>query len=155
MKHSRQCSRLSGIFQLYSLPDSYCVEFSSYAIHFFLSPRLLFLFLLPVYFIRDLLPRLQPFLQHLPPYIFWSLHSVMSLTSSPSSLPNMCPYYLNLASLTFTATSTTPHLLISSFHNVSGQLSFISSYVSVPSQPCFPHLYCNIYHPTSSDLFIP
>jgi hypothetical protein len=54
--------------------------------------------------------------------------------------------------------STTPHLLlISSFHNVSDDwLSFISSYyVSIPSQPCFPHLLCNIYHPTSSDLFIP
>ena len=29
-------------------------------------------------------------------------------------------------------------------------------YVSIPSQPCFPHLLCNVYHPTSSsDLFIP
>jgi hypothetical protein len=37
--------------------------------------------------------------------------------------------------------STTPHLLISSFHNVSDQLSFISSYyVSISSQPCFPHM---------------
>jgi hypothetical protein len=46
--------------------------------------------------------------------------------------------------------STTPHLLISSFHNVSDQLSFISSYyMSIPSQPCFPHLLCNAYHPTS------
>jgi hypothetical protein len=53
--------------------------------------------------------------------------------------------------------STTPHLLlISSFHNVSAQLSFISSYyVSISSQPCFPDLLCNAYHPTSSDLFIP
>jgi hypothetical protein len=52
--------------------------------------------------------------------------------------------------------STTPHLLISSFHNISDQLSFISSYyMSISSQPCFPHLLCNVYHPTSSDLFIP
>ena len=42
----------------------------------------------------------------------------------------MSPYYLNLASLTFSAMSTTPHrLLISSFHNVSDQLSFISFYI--------------------------
>jgi hypothetical protein len=28
--------------------------------------------------------------------------------------------------------------------------------MSIPSQPCFPHLLCNVYHPTSSsDLFIP
>jgi hypothetical protein len=27
--------------------------------------------------------------------------------------------------------------------------------VSIPSQPCFPHLLCNVYHLTSSDLFIP
>jgi hypothetical protein len=27
--------------------------------------------------------------------------------------------------------------------------------VSIPSQPCFPHLLCNVDHPTSSsDLFI-
>ena len=56
---------------------------------------------------------------------------------------------------TFSVISTAPHLLISSFH-VSDQLSFISSYyVSIPSQPCFPHLLCNVYHLTSSDLFIP
>ena len=79
-----------------------------------------------------------------------------SLTSSPSSLLITCPYHLNLASLTFSAMSTTPHLLISSFHNVSDQLSFISSYyMSIPSQPCFSHLLCNVYHPTSSYLFIP
>jgi hypothetical protein len=34
--------------------------------------------------------------------------------------------------------STTTHLLICSFHIVSDQLSFISSYyVSIPSLPCF------------------
>jgi hypothetical protein len=39
-------------------------------------------------------------------------------------------YHLNLASITFSAISTTTHLLlISSFHNVSDQLSFISSYI--------------------------
>jgi hypothetical protein len=27
--------------------------------------------------------------------------------------------------------------------------------VSIPSQHCFPHLLCNVYHPTSSDFFIP
>jgi hypothetical protein len=44
----------------------------------------------------------------------------MSLTSSPSSLFITCPYHLNLAFLTISAISTTPHLLlISSFHNVS------------------------------------
>jgi hypothetical protein len=53
--------------------------------------------------------------------------------------------------------STTPHLLISSFHNVSDQLSFIFSYyMSISSQPCFPHLLYNVYHLTSSsDLLIP
>ena len=36
------------------------------------------------------------------------------------------------------------------------QLSLISScYVSIPSQYYFPHLLCNVYHTTSSDLFIP
>ncbi len=80
----------------------------------------------------------------------------MPLTSSPSSLLITCPYHLNLISLIFSAMSTTPHLLISSFHNVSDQFSFISSYyVSISSQPCFPHLLCNVYHLTSSDLFIP
>ena len=78
---------------------------------------------------------------------------IISLTSSPSSLFITCPYHLN--SLTLSAMSTTSHLLIS-FHNVSDQLSFISSYyVSIPSQHCFPHLLCNVYHPTSSDFFIP
>ena len=78
----------------------------------------------------------------------------MSLTSSPLSLLIKCPYHLSHASLTFSAMSTTSHLLISSFHNVSDQLSFISSYyMSIPSQPCFPHLLCNVYHLTSSDLF--
>ena len=75
------------------------------------------------------------------------------LTSFISSY--YCPYHLNIAYLIFSAMSTTPHLLISSFHNVSDQLSFISSYyVSIPSQSCIPHL-CNVYHSTSSDLFIP
>ena len=64
----------------------------------------------------------------------------MSLTSSPSSLLITCPKHLHLASLTFSAMSATPHLLISSIHNVSDQLSFISSYyVFIPSRPCFPH----------------
>ena len=88
-----------------------------------------------------------------------SNHQVLSLftsfytLTSSCSFPIMCPYHLSLASLTFSAMSTTPHLLISSFHNVSDQLSFISSYyVSIPSQPCFPHLLCNVYHSTSSDL---
>ena len=50
----------------------------------------------------------------------------MSLTSSPSSLLITCTYHLNLASLTFSAMSSTPHLLlISLFHVVSNQLSFI------------------------------
>ena len=119
----------------------------------------------------------------------------MSLTSSPSSLLITCPYHLNLASLIFSAMSTTPHLLISSFHNVSDRLFFISSYytcpyhlnlaslifsamstmphlissfhnasnqlsvissyyVSISSQPYFPDLLRNVYHTTSSDLFI-
>ena len=67
-------------------------------------------------------------------------------------------HYSWIASLALPTMSTTSHLLvISSFHNVSDQLSFISSnYVSIPSPPCFPHLLCNVYHLTSScDLFIP
>ena len=39
----------------------------------------------------------------------------MSLTGSPSSLLATCPHHLNLASLTFSAISIAPHLLISSF----------------------------------------
>jgi hypothetical protein len=42
--------------------------------------------------------------------------------------------------------STTPHLLISSFDNVSDQLFFISYYMSMSSQPCFPHLLCSVYY---------
>jgi hypothetical protein len=51
--------------------------------------------------------------------------------------------------------SSTPHLLISSFP-VPDKLSFISSYyVCKQSQPCSPHLLCNVYHiSSSSDLFI-
>ena len=60
--------------------------------------------------------------------IFRSLHSIMSLTSSPSSVLITCPYHPDLASLTFSVMFTTSHLLILSFHNVSDQLSFISSY---------------------------
>jgi hypothetical protein len=62
------------------------------------------------------LPSLQCLSLHI---IFWSLHSMMSLTSSPLSLLIKCPYHLNLASLTFSAMYTTPHFLISSFHDVS------------------------------------
>ncbi len=51
-------------------------------------------------------------------------------------------------------TISAPLLLISSFHNISDQLSFVSYYVSISSQPCFPHLLCKVYHLTSSDLFI-
>ena len=88
--------------------------------------------------------------------IFRSLHSIMSLTSSPSSLLITCPYHLSLASLTFSVMFTTSHLLILSFHNVSDQLSFISSYyVSIASRSRFPNLLCNVYHPTSFDPFIP
>jgi hypothetical protein len=39
-------------------------------------------------------------LQCLPPHIFWSPYSTMSLTSSPKSfLTAVCPYILSLASL--------------------------------------------------------
>ena len=77
---------------------------------------------------------------------------MMSLTSSPSSLLIICPYHLSSSFLTFSVISTTSyHLLISSFCNVSDQLSFISSYyVSIPSQPIFPNLLCNVYHSLSS-----
>ena len=88
----------------------------------------------------------------------WSLNPIMSLISSPSSLLIMCPYYLSLAPLIYSAMSTTPHiLLISSSHHVADQLSFISSYyVSILSQPCSPHLLCNVYHSTCPcDLLIP
>ena len=118
---------------------------------------LLHLFILCVHTISALLP--SSTLQCLPLLIFfWSLHPIMSLISSPSSLHIMCPYYLSLAPLIYSAMSTTPHiLLISSSHHVADQLSFISSYyVSILSQPCSPHLLCNVYHSTySSDLFIP
>ena len=86
----------------------------------------------------------------------------MSLTSSPSSLLITCPYHLHLASLIFSAMSTTPHLLISSFHNVSDQLSFISCYyLSIPSQPRFltfsamsttSHLLISSFHNVSDQL---
>ena len=87
----------------------------------------------------------------------WSLHSIMSLTSSPSFLLITCSYHLNLASLIFSAISTTPHLLISSFHNVSDQLSFISSfYMFIPSQPWhLASLTFSARFTTLSYLFIP
>ena len=48
--------------------------------------------------------------------------------------------------------SIPPHIL----HNISDQLSFISSFhLSISFQPCFPHLLFNVYHLTFSDLFIP
>ena len=77
---------------------------------------------------------------------FWL--AIICLTSTRSSLLITCPHHLNLASLTFSAMSTTPHLLIFSYYNVSDQHPFISSYyVSIPfhlSLHCFPHLLCNI-----------
>ena len=74
----------------------------------------------------------------------------MSLISSPSSLHIMCPYYLSLAPLIYSAMSTTLHVLvISSSHNVADQLFFISSYyVSILSQPSSPHILCNACHST-------
>jgi hypothetical protein len=56
----------------------------------------------------------SPSLQCLPPHIFWSLHSIMSLNSSPS-------------------------FFLLRVHTISTLL----------------HLLCNVYHTTSSDLFIP
>ena len=76
----------------------------------------------------------SPSLQCLPPHIFGSLHSIMSLTGCPSSPLITCPYHLSLVSVTFSAISTTSHLLIALFHNISDLLSFISSYyMSIPS----------------------
>jgi hypothetical protein len=49
--------------------------------------------------------------------------------------------------------SATSHLLISSFHNISNRLSF--TLVQYYLKPCYPHLLWNVYHLTSSDLFIP
>jgi hypothetical protein len=93
----------------------------------------------------------------LPLHIFfWSLHPIMSLTSSPSSLHIMCPYYLSLAPLIYSAMSITLHIrLISSSHDVADQLSFISSYyVSILSQPCSLHLLCNVYHSSRLHMFV-
>ena len=72
--------------------------------------------------------------------IFRFFPSVSNFITSP----NYTGYH---ASFAFSAVFTTSHLiLISSFHNVSDQLFFISSYyMSIPSQPCFPHLLCNVY----------
>ena len=85
-----------------------------------------------------------------------SISSIISLTSFPHLFLLYCPYHLNLASLIFSAMSTTSHLLISSFRNISDQLTFISSYyMSISSQPCFHHLLCNVYYLASSDFFIP
>ena len=65
--------------------------------------------------------------------------------------------YLSLASFIFSAMSTTSHLLLISSIHVSDWLLFMSSYyMFIPSQPCFLHLLCNVYHSTfSPDLFIP
>ena len=74
----------------------------------------------------------QPRFPHLPCNVYHltrSLHSKVSLTSSPSSLL-ITSYHLNLASLTFSAMSTTSHPQISSLHNISDQL-FIPSYYIV------------------------
>jgi hypothetical protein len=49
--------------------------------------------------------------------------------------------------------STTPHLLISSFHNVSDQLSFISSYyVSIAMSTIPHHLLISSFHNVSDQL---
>jgi hypothetical protein len=72
----------------------------------------------------------------LPLHMFvWSLHPIMLLTSS-SSLHIMCPYYLSLAPLIYSAMSTTLHIrLISSLHPI---MSLISS-------PSSLHIMCPYY----------
>ena len=65
-------------------------------------------------------------LQCLPPHVFLPLHSIISLTSSSSSPHITCPYHLNLASLTFSAISTT-HI----FWSLHSMISLTSS-----SSPC-------------------
>jgi hypothetical protein len=67
------------------------------------------------------LPSLQCLSLHI---IFWSLHSMMSLTSSPSSLLITCPYHLNLTSLTFSAMYTTPHFLLIPSSSLQGAIIF-------------------------------
>ena len=101
----------------------------------------------------------QPCFLHLFCNVYLSTSSnlfiSLSLTTSSSCLIITCLYHLNLASFIFSTMSTTPHLLISSFHNVSNHFFFITSYyMSTSSQPCFFHLRYNVYHSTSSDLFI-
>ncbi len=68
------------------------------------------------------------------PFIF---NSIISLIT--------CSYHLNLI---FYAMSTTPHILISSFHSLFDRL-FISCYVFILWQHCF-HLLCDVHHPTST-----
>ena len=88
------------------------------------------LFLLHLHTISTLFP--SPSRQCLPLHIYFcSLHSIMYLISSLSSLLIACSYHLNLVSLTFSA---------------------------IPSQPCFPHqahLLRNAYHSMSSGILIP
>ena len=89
---------------------------------------------------------------------FYTLFSSYVFISIPSPL---APTFLHLFLLpVYTylpyCLSFAHHLQISSFHNVSDQLSFISSYyVSIASRSRFPNLLCNVYHLTSFDPFIP
>ena len=96
----------------------------------------------------------SPSLQCPPPHILCSLHSVMSLTGSPSSLHVTCPFQPCFPhDFIFSAMSTIPYLLFSSFSNVPDYLSFILLYyVSIstllpsPSLQCPPpHIFCSLH----------
>ena len=77
---------------------------------------------------------------------------LMTMTGSPSSV---ITFQYNMIAPTFFAIFTTTHLLlIPSFYNISIRLSFISYYLSIRSQPCYPHFLGNVYRHTSSDFFI-
>ena len=62
---------------------------------------------------------------YLLPHIFGSLHSIMSLFSSPSSLD--IQVHMISALLLLSTMPTTSHFLISSFQNISNQLTIISA----------------------------
>jgi hypothetical protein len=98
------------------------------------------------------------------------------LNGSPSYLLTACPYHLSLASLTFFAMSTTSHLRItcpyylyltflyfltlriSSSHNISDKLSFISlitypCHVKLASSPSLQCLPPQIFWCTTNDSY--
>jgi hypothetical protein len=87
----------------------------------------------------------------------------MSLANSPSSLLITCPYHLILASLTFSAMSTTPHIFWSLYSTMSLTSSPSSLLITCPHHlnlayltfsaiSTTPHLLISSFHNVSGQL---